>query len=103
MTHKPCDDCLEATDRADMVTLDNGHDVCPSCEIDERRKHGSPYDRGGADSYYGRPYSPHHWPLGTYKGYVVPYADMSTAQVKEYYTGYNDNEELGHFKDWEEE
>jgi hypothetical protein len=33
----------------------------------------------------------------------VPYEDMSTAQVKEYYTGYNDNEAAGNFKDWGDE
>ena len=103
MTHKPCDDCLAPTDCADMVTLEDGNDVCPSCELDDRRKHGSPYDRGGADSYYGRPYAPHYWPEGTYNGCLVPYEDMSTAQVKEYYTGYNDNEAAGNFKDWGDE
>lgn len=67
------------------------------------RGHGSPYDRGAADSYYGRPYAPHYWPEGTYKGFPVYYADMTTAQVKEYYTGYNDNEDMGNFKDWGDE
>jgi hypothetical protein len=33
----------------------------------------------------------------------VPYADMTPAQVKEYYTGFHDNEDLGHFKDWGDE
>jgi hypothetical protein len=35
------------------------------------RAHGSPYDRGSADSYYGRPLSPHWWPNGTNKGYRI--------------------------------
>ena len=69
----------------------------------DTRGHGSPYDRGGADSYYGRPYMPHYWPNGTYKGFPVLYADMTTAQVKEYYTGYNDNESAGNFKYWGDE
>ncbi|WP_370003291.1 hypothetical protein [Winogradskyella sp.] len=30
--------------------------------------HGGPYDRGGADSYYGRSFDPHYWPEGTNKG-----------------------------------
>ena len=30
--------------------------------------HGSPFDRGSADAYYGRPKDPHSWPYGTYKG-----------------------------------
>ena len=69
----------------------------------DTRKHGSPYDRGAADSYYGRPHSPHYWPNGTYKGYPVPYEDMTTAQVKEYYEGFHDNEDMGNFKDWGDE
>ncbi len=27
--------------------------------------HGSPFDRGSADSYYGRPRDPHKYPNGT--------------------------------------
>jgi hypothetical protein len=64
------------------------------------RKHGCPYDRGGADSYYGRPYEPHYWPEGTYNGDIVRYVDMTTEQVIEYATGYQDNEAAGNFKDW---
>ena len=37
--------------------------------------HGSPSDRGGADAYYGRPYDPHYWPEGTYKGTRVSASD----------------------------
>ena len=69
----------------------------------DTRKHGSPYDRGSADSYYGRPYAPHYWPNGTGKGYPVPYSDMTTAQVIEYATGFQDNEADGNFKDWGDE
>ena len=28
-------------------------------------KHGSPYDRGSADRYYGRGSEPHYYPHGT--------------------------------------
>ena len=66
----------------------------------EKRGHGSPYDRGGADSYYGREYAPHYWPEGTGSGKPVGHADMTAEQVKEYYTGFNDNEAAGNFKDW---
>ena len=30
---------------------------------------GAPYDRGGADSYYRRAYSPHYYAFGTGKGF----------------------------------
>jgi len=66
----------------------------------EKRGHGSPHDRGGADSYYGRLYAPHYWPEGTGNGKRVGYADMTDEQVKEYYTGFYDNEAAGIFKEW---
>ena len=30
--------------------------------------HGSPFDRGSADSWYGRERKPHFYPNGTYNG-----------------------------------
>lgn len=69
----------------------------------DTRAHGSPYDRGSADSYYGRSLSPHYWPNGTHKGYRVEQSDMTLPQVKEYYQGYYDNESAGNFKDWGDE
>ena len=69
----------------------------------DTRKHGSPYDRGSADSYYGRSLSPHYWPNGTHKGYRIEQGEMTLPQVKEYYQGYYDNESEGNFKDWGDE
>jgi len=67
------------------------------------RKHGSPYDRGGADSYYGRSIGPHWWPNGTSIGNRIEQSHMTLPQVKEYYQGYYDNESAGDFKDWGDE
>jgi len=67
------------------------------------RGHGSPYDRGAADSYYGRPLSPHYWPFGTSIGHRIEQSHMTLPQVKEYYLGYYDNEAAGNFKDWGDE
>ena len=64
------------------------------------RKHGCPYDRGGADSYYGRDYYPHWWPEGTYTGQIVEKADMTPEQIEEYRIGYQENEMANNFKDW---
>ena len=63
-------------------------------------KHGSPYDRGGADSYYRRPANPHYYPQGSYNGEVI--TDLTDEQIAEYYRGYEDNERAGNFKDWEQ-
>lgn len=62
--------------------------------------HGSPFDRGGADSYYSRPRCPHYWPDGTGHGVMVDAKDMTFDQIDEYNAGYAWNEENGDKKDW---
>jgi len=62
--------------------------------------HGGPYDRGGADSYYGRAFDPHYWPQGTQKGARVEMKDMTPLEITAYTKGYNDNEDAGMFKEW---
>ena len=62
--------------------------------------HGGPYDRGSADSYYGRGRDPHYYPLGTYNGDRVEACDMTAEQIAEYHKGYDENEADGNFKDW---
>lgn len=64
------------------------------------KNHGSPFDRGGADSYYGRQYDPHWWPEGTLKGEKVHMKDMTKKQILEYSKGWDANETAGIFKDW---
>ena len=59
--------------------------------------HGSPQDRGSADRYYGRPYDPHYWPLGTKHGTMVPLSQMSAAEITAYTWGYNNEQDR---KDW---
>ena len=61
---------------------------------------GMPYDRGGADSYYGREFDPHYWPDGTQKGTRVEMRDMTPAEITAYTAGYRDNENEGHKKQW---
>jgi len=62
------------------------------------KTHGGPYDRGSADSYYGRGKSPHKWPEGTYKGTKV--TDLTAEEVEAYNAGYEDNEQYGDKKEW---
>lgn len=61
----------------------------------ELRRHGSPYDRGMADSYYRRARCPHK----IVDGREVP-LERGSAEWIEYGDGYEFNEELGNFKDW---
>ena len=62
--------------------------------------HGSPFDRGSADSYYGRAQDPHWYPKGTGVGTRVEAKDMSLAEMREYFRGYEYNEACGDKKIW---
>jgi hypothetical protein len=63
--------------------------------------HGSPFDRGSADSYYHRPRDPHWWPEGTYNGRRRDMVEMSSEQVEAYLAGYEWNERFGDKKSWD--
>lgn len=63
-----------------------------------RENHGSLYDRGSADSYYGRAPGPHYGGVGGDSGERVEVTDAES--VAEYMAGYDDNEAGGHKKDW---
>jgi hypothetical protein len=64
------------------------------------KRHGGPYDRGSADSYYQRGYNPHYFVGSTYQSDKVSLDSMTPAEITAYTKGYNDNEELGHYKEW---
>lgn len=62
-------------------------------------RHGGPFDRGAADSYYGRIPSPHYFTGKTYLSEkIVP--QPGSLEYKEYLAGYYWNEERGDKKDW---
>lgn len=63
-----------------------------------RSNHGSLFDRGSADSYYGRSPSPHYGGVGGESGPRVEVTDPES--VAEYLAGYKDNEASGSKKDW---
>jgi hypothetical protein len=64
----------------------------------QRNRHGSLYDRGSADSYYGRERYPHWWPNGTNNGECV--LGVTEEEIAEYMAGYDWNEEHGDKKSW---
>ena len=63
-------------------------------------RHGGPYDRGSADSYYRRPYNPHYFKGGTYTSERVEEADMTPEEIAGYAAGFRENEERGDYKDF---
>lgn len=74
--------------------------IAVETKIEYETRHGSPYDRGSADSYYGRPYNPHFYRGDTYNSEKVELADMNAEQIIAYTAGYRDNEADGNKKDW---
>ena len=65
----------------------------------DRKMHGGLFDRGSADSYYGRPREPHYWPEGTGHGEKV--VRLTEAEIQEYLAGYDYNEQYGDKKSWD--
>jgi|TARA_R100000781_G_C4067182_1_gene123191 hypothetical protein len=55
------------------------------------KDHGSPYDRGRADSWYGREARPHYYKSGP-PGEKVEKDGMTKDEVNMYWNGYDDNE-----------
>lgn len=68
-------------------------------EIDTR--HGGPYDRGSADSYYRRPFNPHFYAGATMQSPRIPESAMTPDEIEAYRAGFFDNEESGNHKEWE--
>ena len=68
-------------------------------EQDFDKRHGGAWDRGGADSYYRRPYKPHKYVAGTMTSEKVE--SLSAADLEAYKAGWQDNEALGDFKQWD--
>jgi len=64
------------------------------------KRHGGPFDRGGADSYYRRGINPHYYKGATRTTKKVEQKDMTEEELDAYLAGYNENENFGDFKDW---
>jgi len=67
------------------------------------KRHGSPYDRGRADFYYRREFSPHYFEGKSYQSRLVELQDMTPEQITAYSAGYRDGEADGEQKHWGEE
>ena len=68
-------------------------------EYDQR--HGGPFDRGAADSYYNRPRRPHFFSDATYLSDEITERFMTRAQIEAYNAGYDYNEQFGDKKLWD--
>jgi hypothetical protein len=63
-------------------------------------RHGGPYDRGSADSYYRRGRKPHYYVGDTYSSDIVTEERMTLEEIEAYHKGFDDNESNQNFKDW---
>jgi hypothetical protein len=63
-------------------------------------RHGGPYDRGMADSYYGRDYNPHYFTGASFNSPRIELKDMSAEEIIAYTAGYRDNEANGDKKEY---
>jgi hypothetical protein len=66
---------------------------------DER--HGGPFDRGAADSWYRRGFNPHYYVGDTGSSERVEMENMTAEEITAYTAGYNENEEAGCHKEWD--
>jgi hypothetical protein len=64
------------------------------------KRHGGPYDRGSADSYYRRGPNPHYYLGDTYNSIRIDKKEMTDSEIAAYEAGYYDNEIAGDHKDY---
>lgn len=64
------------------------------------KRHGGPFDRGGADYWYNRGYKPHHYKGGTHTSERVEKDDMTPEELAAYRAGYEEASQQGDQKDW---
>ena len=75
-------------------------ETVPFNHVEYDTRHGGPFDRGAADSYYGRERDPHYYPNGTGNEPRVLAVIMTKEQVEAYHAGYDWNERYGDKKEW---
>ncbi len=63
------------------------------------KKHGSPFDRGGSDSWYRRPKKPHKWTFAD-SSLGTRIDTLTKKEIAEYHKGYDENEKEGGHKEW---
>ena len=64
----------------------------------DKQRHGGPYDRGSADSYYRRGYAPHYFIGESYTSDKVEEAYMTPEEISEYKKGFGEN--ILNHKEW---
>jgi len=68
--------------------------------MEDKRRHGGPYDRGAADAYYQRDFDPHYFKGDTYNSERVGIKDMTWPEIEAYSEGFAEQKVSGEVKDW---
>jgi hypothetical protein len=69
--------------------------------VEYNARHGGPFDRGSADSWYSRGAKPHYYVGGSYEGPAITEEQMTAEEVAAYYAGYDHNEQFGGKKSYD--
>lgn len=78
-----------------------GVDLDVTFDKSETVRHGGPFDRGSADSYYHRGIQPHYYVGASITSERVEKDDMTEQELLEYYAGFEYNETVNQdWKDW---
>ena len=64
-------------------------------------RHGGPFDRGSADSWYSREREPHYYVGATGMSTRLEEVDMSEKEIADYNAGYDHNERHGDKKSYD--
>ena len=64
-------------------------------------RHGGPFDRGSADSWYSREEDPHYYEGGTGQSKRISVQDMTPEEISNYNAGYEWNEQFGGKKEYD--
>ena len=67
------------------------------------KRHGGPYDRGAADSYYRRPFCPHYYVGPSYLSKRIAESSMTADEKEAYKAGFTENEASGDHKEYDNE
>ncbi len=62
------------------------------------KRHGGPWDRGSADSYYQRGRQPHYYVGATSVSELI--TNLTPEELEAYNAGYDYNENQGNFKQY---
>jgi len=89
---------LENFARAYNKMIDSDREEIQEQTEEYDKQHGSFFDRGSADSWYGRPRDPHRGGVGGFSG---PRVEAKTSdEFEAYHAGYDWNEQFGGKKEY---